>query len=271
MHTISYRNHRKIAVIDGSIGYTGGMNMGRENLDPGPHFRIWRDTRLRLEGSAALALQGVFGVDWSNATHESLLGREYFPTVPQDLDEARLAVQLCLSGPDSCWRAIHQQYFAMMLGARRRVRVQTPFFILDETVMEALKAVALAGVDVAVMISARGPGQYLPYWAANTFMAEAAEAGVEVLLYEDGYLHAKTVVVDGEVASVGSGNWDIRSFSINYELNALVYDPGVCAELETAFEADRAHCRRFDVDAYRRTPRFRRFRDSVARLVSPLM
>ncbi len=121
------------------------------------------------------------------------------------------------------------------------------------------------------MISAGGPGQYLPYWAANTFIAEAAEAGVEVLLYDRGYLHAKTVSIDGEVASVGSGNWDIRSFSINYELNALVYDLGLASALEAAFDADRAGCHRFDLEAYRQGSRLLRFRDSAARLVSPLM
>jgi cardiolipin synthase len=270
VHTISYRNHRKIAVIDGRIGHTGGLNIGAQHLDPGPRFDHWRDTHLRLEGASVLALQGVFAIDWTNATREHLLGPGYFPP-PAGFTDDRLPVQLCLSGPDSEWRAIRQQYFAMIVGARKRVRVQTPFFILDETVMEALKAAALAGVDVSVMIPVNGPGQYLPYWAANTFKAEAAEAGVEVLLYEGGFLHAKTVSVDGEIASIGSGNWDIRSFSINYELNALIYDSRLAGALEAAFDADRRNCRVFDVEAYRATPVWRRFRDSAARLISPLM
>ena len=271
VHTISYRNHRKIAVIDGRVGYTGGLNIGAEHVDPRPGFALWRDTHLRLEGAAVLALQGVFAVDWSNAARERLLDPGHFPPLPDGAWEPPLPVQLCLSGPDSEWRAVRQQYFAMIVGARARVRVQTPFFLLDDTVMEALKAAALAGIDVAVMVSARGPGQVLPYWAAHTFMAEAAGAGVEVLLYERGYLHAKTVSVDGKVASVGSGNWDIRSFSINYELNALVYDAGIAGALERAFDADRAGCRRFDPEGYRGAPRLRRLRDSAARLVSPLM
>lgn len=270
VHTISYRNHRKIVVVDGRIGYTGGLNIGDQHLDPGPRFDHWRDTHLRLEGASVLALQGVFGIDWSNATREQLLGPEYFPPL-SDPFGATLPVQLCLSGPDSEWQAVRQQYFAMIMGARKRVRVQTPFFLLDESVMEALRAAALAGVDVSVMISAGGPGQYLPYWAANTFKAEAAAAGVEVLLYEGGYLHAKTVTIDGEVASIGSGNWDIRSFSINYELNALVYDSRLAHALEAAFDADRINCRAFDLDAYRTYPRLRRLRDSAARLISPLM
>lgn len=270
VHTISYRNHRKIVVVDGRVGYTGGLNIGDQHLEPGPRFSHWRDTHLRLEGASVLALQGVFAIDWSNATREQLLGPEYFPPLPDPSAET-VPVQLCLSGPDSEWQAVRQQYFAMIMGARRRVRVQTPFFLLDESVMEALRAAALAGVDVSVMISAGGPGQYVPYWAANTFKAEAAAAGVEVLLYEGGYLHAKTVTIDGEIASVGSGNWDIRSFSINYELNALVYDTRLARALEAAYDDDRASCSAFELDAYRASPRLRRLRDSAARLVSPLM
>ena len=165
-----------------------------------------------------------------------------------------LPVQLSLSGPDSDWRTIRQQYFGMITGATRRVRVQTPYFVLDESLSEAIKAAALSGVDVAIMVTDGGPDQRLVYWAAQTYLAEVAGAGAEVLLYRGGFLHAKTVVTDGEVASVGSGNWDIRSFSINYELNALVYDRGVAAGLERAFEADRAHCVRFDPDAYESPP-----------------
>lgn len=270
VHTISYRNHRKIVVVDGRVGYTGGLNIGDQHLDPGPRFDHWRDTHLRLEGASVLALQSVFAVDWSNATREQVLGQEHFPPLPDFLNEA-LPVQLCLSGPDSEWRAVRQQYFAMIMGARKRVRVQTPFFLLDESVMEALRTAALAGVDVSVMISASGPGQYLPYWAANTFKAEAAAAGVEVLLYERGYLHAKTVTIDGEIASIGSGNWDIRSFSINYELNALIYDAELARKLEADFDADRANCQAFDLGTYRTAPLWQRLRDSAARLVSPLM
>lgn len=271
LHAISYRNHRKIVVIDGRVGLTGGLNIGEEHLDPGEGYEVWRDTHLCLRGLAARALQRVFTTDWLNATGEALAAERYFPRPSDEEAEGDAPVQLCLSGPDSEWRAIRQQYNAMIVGARRRVRVQSPFFLLDETLSEALRGAALAGVDVAVMISRSGPGQFLPYWAAYTFYQEVAEAGVEVLLYEKGYLHAKTVVVDGEVASVGSGNWDMRSLYINYELNALVYDAGVAGALEAAFERDRAGCRRFDPAAYRAAPRARRLRDSAARLVSPLM
>jgi len=274
LHTISYRNHRKIAVIDGAIGYTGGLNIGREHIDPPSGFDRWRDTHLRVEGAAARALQAVFAVDWANATGERLLEPAHFPPLVAGADPGEtpgLLVQLCLSGPDSQWRAVRQQYFGMIVGARRRIRAQSPFFILDDTIAEALKTAALAGIDVAVMLSERGTDQHVPYWAANTYMAEVAEAGVKILLYRPGYLHAKTIVVDGEIASVGSANWDIRSFAINYELNALLYDRGLAAELEEAFERDRARCRPFDPAEYRARPLALRFRDSLARLASPLL
>lgn len=272
IHTISYRNHRKIAVIDGRIGYAGGLNIGGEHLDPGPPWTIWRDTSLRLTGMAVRSLQGVFAVDWANATGERLAGPAHFPAPEADAaHEGDLPVQLVVSGPDSEWRAVRQQYFGMITRARHSIRVQTPYFVLEESLAEALRTAAMAGVQVSVMVSRSGPHQRLPFWAAQTYFAQIATAGVEVLLYEGGFLHAKTVVVDGVVASVGSGNWDIRSFSINYELNAIVYDEGIAGQLEAAFERDRAHCARFDAEAYRAQPRLRRFRHSLARLVSPLL
>lgn len=149
--------------------------------------------------------------------------------------------------------------------------MQSPFFILDTSIAEALKAAALSGVDVRVMISERGTNQYVPYWAANTYMEEIAAAGATVLLYEPGYLHAKTVITDGCICSIGSANIDIRSFSINYELNAVIYDKDLSAELEADFLRDIADCREFSVRDYRNRHALVRFRDSVARLFSPLM
>ncbi|EPX86238.1 cardiolipin synthetase 2 [Rubellimicrobium thermophilum DSM 16684] len=272
VHTISYRNHRKIAVIDGRIGYTGGLNIGEEHLRPGGGWRAWRDTHLRLTGSAVRMLQAVFAVDWSNASGEPLLGPEHFPPLEEPARAScRQPVQLVVSGPDSEWRALRQQYFAMITAARHRVRIQTPYFILEDSLAEALKIAAMSGLDVSVMVADGGPDQRVVYWAAHTYLAEIASAGVEVLLHRGGFLHAKTVVTDGEVASVGSGNWDIRSFSINYELNAVIYDPAIAARIEAAYDRDRANCRRFDAERYRAGPPLPRFRDSLARLVSPLL
>lgn len=287
LHTLSYRNHRKIAVVDGRIGYTGGMNIGEEHLGGGPYAASWRDTQLRIEGEGAAVLQAVFLIDWYNATGEDLFAKDHFPllgkgTAPVEApgksggesgeEPAVVPVQILTSGPDSQFRAIRQLYFAMIVSAQDRVRLQTPYFIPDPTIAEALKAAALAGVSVEMMVSAKNDGPNpTPNWAGNTYMAEVAAAGVKVFLYERGYLHAKTLSVDGEVCSIGSANLDIRSFSINYELNAVLYDAGLARELEAAFERDLAGCSRFDAVAYAKRPVLHRFRDSAARLLSPLL
>lgn len=282
LHTISYRNHRKIAVIDGKVGYTGGMNIGQEHIDGGPTFDKWRDTQVRFEGEAAAVLQVVFLVDWYNATGENLFAADRFPSLNEPALHAKpsgpaeadgyVPVQILTSGPDSEWRAIRQLYFAMIMSAQHRVRLQTPFFILDPTIAEALRAAALAGVAVDVMVSDRGEGlNQTPYWAANTYLAEVVAAGARVHMYGGGYLHAKTLSIDGEVCSIGSANLDIRSFSINYELNAVIYDARLTQELETAFERDLGDCYAFEPDQYRKSPVLKRLRDSAARLLSPLL
>lgn len=144
LHTISYGNHRKITVIDGTIGFTGGMNIGREHLSGGKGFASWRDTQLRVVGEAAAVMQAIFMVDWSNAVKENLFGRAYFPPVAPELTEGDVPVQILTSGPDSQWSAIRQLYFAMITSAQRHVYIQSPYFILDSTIAEALAAAALA-------------------------------------------------------------------------------------------------------------------------------
>nr|WP_254368146.1 cardiolipin synthase [Paracoccus sp. Z118] len=284
LHTISYRNHRKIAVFDGLIGHTGGLNIGGEHIEPPKGFDLWRDTNIRVVGSAASLLQVVFAIDWHNATGEDLLTPQYFPPAPAEepdpapeqpsgvIDsEAGVPVQMSVSGPDSEWRAIRQLYFALITSARSHVYLQSPFFILDVSIAEALKAAALAGIDVRIMISERGTGQYIPYWAAHTYMEDIAASGAQVLLYRSGYLHAKILSIDGEIVSIGSANIDIRSFSINYELNAVIYDRDAAGQVEADFHRDIADCVEFTVEGYRARGRLLRFRDSVCRLLSPLM
>lgn len=271
LHTISYRNHRKITVIDGTIGYTGGMNIGKEHLSGGGGFGSWRDTQVRIEGEGATMLQAVFMVDWYNAVRENLFSAAYFPSQAPEVAEGDVPVQILVSGPDSEWAAIRQLYFAMITTAQRRVFLQSPYFILDASIAEALRAAALGGVEVKVMLTARASGDPVPGWAGNTFIMDVLGAGVRVFLYEKGYLHAKTISVDSEICSIGSANIDIRSFSINYELNAVLYSRAHAAKLEADFERDLAHCREFHPAEYRSRGATVRFRDSVARLLSPLL
>jgi cardiolipin synthase len=272
LHTISYRNHRKITVIDGEIGYTGGMNIGKEHVDGGKDYDSWRDTQVRIVGDGAAVLQAVFMVDWYNAVRENLFSRAYFGMGPTASADGGVPVQILASGPDSQWAAIRQLYFFMIVGAQQCVFLQSPYFVLDATVAEALKSAALSGVDVKVMLNADAAGEdRLPAWAANTYIVDVMQAGVRVFLYNKGYLHAKTISIDSAICSIGSANIDIRSFSINYELNAVLYSERHAKQLERDFERDLAYCTEFDTTEYMQNNAALRFRDSVARLFSPLL
>ncbi|MFN8492812.1 MAG: cardiolipin synthase [Caldilineaceae bacterium] len=270
LHTIGYRNHRKIVVIDGNIGYMGGINMSQEHLDGGKFFGNWRDTHLRIEGEATRVLQGIFITSWYNTTAERLNADEYFP-VPTPYAQDDIPIQLTTSGPDSQWAAIRQLYFLMITSAEKHLYIQSPFFIPDDSIAEALKAAALAGIDVRIMCTPRGKVYQLPYWAANTYFAEMAEAGVRIYLYQKGYFHPKTVNVDSVVCSVGTANMDIRSFSINYEVNAVIYDEAIARQLEEDFIHDIKDCVPFNLKAYEKRRVWLRLRDSIARLFSPLL
>lgn len=270
LHTISYRNHRKIVVIDGFIGYTGGLNIGEEHLTGGEYFSFWRDTHVRIEGEASMVLQGIFMTSWFNTTHEQLPRTSLFPELYSTPDDY-LPIQITTSGPDSQWEAIRQLYFLMIMAAEKHLYIQSPFFIPDASIAEALKAAALSGVDVRVMCAPRGTAYTLPYWAANTYFASIVEAGVRFFLYQKGYFHAKTVSIDSVVCSVGTANMDIRSFNINYEVNTIIYDAAIARQLEADFEADFEDCVEFTLEAYEQRPMAERLRDSVCRLFSPLL
>jgi cardiolipin synthase A/B len=269
LHTINYRNHRKIAVIDGRIGYTGGMNMGQEQLDGAGPYKAWRDTHLRIKGRAVAVLQAIFITSWYNTTGERIADSSYFDT--KDLPEANMPLQIVISGPDTRWNAIQQLYFYMILAAEDHVYIQSPFFIPDPSIAEALKAAALSGVDVKVMCAPRDTENPIPNWAANTYFLEMARAGVKVYLYQPGYLHSKTISIDSTICSIGSANMDMRSFNTNYEINTVIYDHAKTEELEAAFHSDLMGCTAFDAREYRKRPILLKLRDSLARLFSPLL
>ena len=267
LHTVNYRSHRKIAVIDGRIGYVGGLNLDKEQLHP-PKFDTWRDTHLRMVGEAAWGLQASFIISWFNTTGQKVTGKKYFPPV-----ETRnfMPVQIIQSGPDSQWKAIRQLYFQMIMSAEEKLYLQSPFFIPDESIMEALKAAALSGVDVKLMFTPRGSTYQVPYRAAHTYYKDVVEAGEKVYLYEAGYFHPKTVNVDNAVISIGTANMDIRSFSLNYEACAVVYDEEKAKQLEAQFIEDMKHCKQWTVEQYQDSSSWQRLGDSVFRLTSPIL
>jgi cardiolipin synthase len=270
LHTVNYRSHRKIAVIDGRIGYLGGLNLDKDQLDGGQYFDSWRDTHLRMVGEAATALQASFAISWFNTTGQKLTDAVYFPPMIEEVDTF-LPVQITQSGPDSQWAALRQLYAFMMVSADEKVYLQSPFFIPDESIMEALKAAALSGIEVKMMLTPSGTTYTVPYWAANTYFKEAAEAGVKIYLYQDGYFHPKTLNIDAKICTIGTANMDIRSFSLNYEANAVIYDEEKAQELEQDFMQDLEHCAEWTLEEYMSRSLFSRLRDSLSRLASPLL
>lgn len=268
LHTISYRNHRKLVIIDGAVGYTGGLNLTEKHLSGPDGFTGWRDTHVRVTGDVVSMLQWTFAVQWFNTTGELLVDQELYPrgTVPGDVP-----IQVVNSGPDSQYRVIRQLYLGMISMAQDHVYIQSPFCILDDSVLQVLCAAAMSGVRVWVMIAPRGGEGPLAYRAGMTYARDLARAGVRVLLYEGAYFHPKTIAVDSVMCSIGSANMDIRSFTINYETNLVIYDRDVTRQLESAFLADIRQCQPFSADAYQRLPPYKRLGDSLMRLFSPLL
>jgi cardiolipin synthase len=270
LHTANYRSHRKIAVIDGRIGYMGGMNLDKEQMPGNNRLGAWRDTHLRIEGEAVLALQASFAVSWFNATKERLGDPSYFPKV-QTEDLPFTPIQITPGGPDSQWKAMEQLYFFMIMNASSKVQIQSPFFIPDESLLEAIKAAALSGVEVEIMCSMHGTNLELPHRAAYTYYADVVRAGARIYLYREGYLHCKTINIDSQVCAIGTANFDIRSFYLNYEMMAVIYDEQKAKELSADFQNDIQNCDLFSLEDYQNAPLWRRLLDAVLRLTSPVL
>ncbi|MFZ5564830.1 MAG: cardiolipin synthase [Thermodesulfobacteriota bacterium] len=266
IHTLNYRNHRKMVIIDGATGYLGGMNMGQEYVDGGSRFPVWRDTHIRIQGEAVAVLEEVFAVSWLNTTGETIDVKAFAPRPPDTITH----IQITTSGPDSQWHSIKQVYFLLISSAESSVFIQTPYFIPDASILMALKTAALSGIDVRVMLTGM-LDKRVPYWAALTYIEELLMAGVRFYYYTEGFMHAKTIVVDSHCCSVGTANLDIRSFELNYEINALIYDENVAKVFEAMFMKDLASAREFTMAEYGRMHRIKKLRNSLARLFAPLL
>ncbi|MDO4719592.1 MAG: cardiolipin synthase [Peptostreptococcaceae bacterium] len=263
----NYRNHRKICVIDGKIGYLGGLNIGDEYIHKNKKFGFWRDTHLRLEGETVYMLQSVFLVDYYLGLGTKLIDENLFPPLESHNE---VLLQIASSGPDMLYESIYNAYFSCISRAKETVYIQTPYFIPDEAMMMALKTAIMSGVDVRLMFPSF-PDHKVVYRASLSYIEEILALGARVFLYEKGFIHSKTILVDGEVASVGTANMDIRSFMINFEINAFIYDDGIIHELYEIFREDMQNCREMDYEVFRKRGIGSRFIESFARLFSPLL
>lgn len=264
---INYRNHRKLAIIDGQIGYIGGFNIGDEYLGKNKKFGYWRDTHLRIRGDAVRNMQTRFILDWNQASrHHIMYEDRYYDAKPA----GDVGIQIVSSGPDSDWEQIKNGYIKMILSAKEYVYIQTPYFIPDESLRDALRIAALSGVDVKIMIPNK-PDHPFVYWATLSYVGDLLNAGAEVYIYQNGFLHAKTIVVDGKIASVGTANIDVRSFRLNFEVNAFLYDIPLAQRLLEAFEKDITQSTQMTKQLYAKRSLGIRFKESISRLLSPVL
>ena len=265
---LNYRNHRKLVVIDNSIGYIGGFNIAREYLGLKEKFGYWRDTHVKIRGGAVRDINARFILDWRFASKENL---DFSSIFHEELDTAGTSgIQIVTSGPDSEKQEVKRAYMKMIVSAKKNIYLQTPYFVPDASIIESLKVAALSGIDVRVMIPCM-PDHIFVYWATYSYVGELIRSGVKVYIYDNGFLHAKTLVVDSQVASVGSANFDKRSFSLNFESNAIIYDKGIACKMESAFENDITLCHQLTQELYDQRSLIIRFKESIARLLTNIL
>ena len=268
---LNYREHRKLAIIDGKVGYIGGFNIGDQYLGKSPRFGNWRDTHMRVEGTAVLAMQTRFLMDW-NATTKGTAAQvdyadHYFPV---HYGHGATNIQVVSSGPDSDTEAIKLGYLKLINSSDHYINIQTPYLIPDDSVFEALCVSAASGVRVRIMIPCM-PDHAFVYRATQYYARALIENGVEVYQYNNGFLHAKTFVSDGEICSVGSANVDFRSFKLNFECNAFCYDRELATELAATFEDDLAECIRLTAEDFAKQSAWLKFKQYFSRLLSPIL
>ncbi len=265
---INYRNHRKICIIDGREAYLGGFNIGNEYIGLSKKFGNWRDTHIKIKGSAISSLQWRFYLDWKFATKEKMMVCQSY--LHEETPNSNVGIQIVSSGPDSKWPNIKDGYMKMISNAREKIYIETPYFIPDDSILEALRIAGLSGLDVRVMMPNK-PDHPFVYWASLSYIGELLEAGVKFYHYEDGFLHSKVIIVDDFISTVGTANLDIRSFILNFEVNAFIYDDIVNAKLTEKFISDIDLCREITLEDYNKRSRIVKIRESVSRLLSPIL
>lgn len=263
---INWRNHRKICVIDGEIGYIGGMNIADRYIKGLPQG-IWRDTHIRVTGPAVASLQYAFAYDW-NFMGQPVLDERVTP--PADISSEAAGMQMMTSGPMNQWSNIAFLLFKAIANAKRLIYIQTPYFLPTDSLLKALQGAALSNVDVRIMIPSRSDSAILRY-ASFSYISECLRAGIRIYLYEAGMLHSKTIVVDDEFCSVGSTNFDFRSFEHNFECNMFIYSADVNAHMREIFLDDLRECTRVNAATWRRRSLGQKIKESIVRLMSPVL
>ncbi|MDV5105253.1 cardiolipin synthase [Clostridium perfringens] len=273
---INYRNHRKIVVIDGQVGFLGGINIGDEYLGRNKNFGYWRDTHIMIKGDFVLALQAVFLDDFitiekANNSY-TFYDKEFDKYFPENIvAKERVLMQLVKSGPDSTFPAIMQSVLKMIMTARENIYITTPYFVPPSSIIEALRIASLSGVDVKIIFPEKSD-HFMVNKASKSYLAELMDCGIEVYFYDkSSFIHSKTMTIDGKICTLGTTNMDIRSFELNYEINTVIYDKEITCKLDALFFEDLLKCRHFKIEEYEKSTKFDKFIEGFARIFSSLL
>ena len=266
---VNYRNHRKIVVIDGDVGFMGGLNVGDEYLSRSKTYGFWRDTHMLVRGEAVRTMQIIFLQDWMHTTGEKILEQDYL-TPQLHFMTGDGAVQIIASGPDNERRALKNIFFSMITSAEKSVWIASPYFIPDEDILTAIRVAAISGLDVRLLFPAK-PDKWIPFLASHPYFPALLEAGVKIYEYEKGFIHSKLLIVDGEIATIGTANMDMRSFHLNFEVNALLLQTESVTRIVADFERDLLSTTQIVHETFMNKRMVVRILESAARLMSPLL
>lgn len=265
---LNFRNHRKLVAIDDAIAYIGGYNIAKEYMGMKKKFGFWRDTHIRIEGGAVQDINCRFLMDWRASSNEDVHVADVFFPPLQPYGKA--GMQIVSTGPDSEHEQIKRAFLKMITSATRRIYIQTPYFVPDDPILESLKMAAQSGVDVRIMIPCK-PDHIFVYWATYSYCGDIIRNGGRVFIYDDGFLHSKTMSVDGEAGTVGSTNFDRRSFKLNFECNAFIYDVEETMKMDRVFERDLGHCHELTPELYANRSTWIKIKEPIARLLSDVL
>ena len=263
---VNYRNHRKIVVIDGKVGFVGGMNIADRYIQ-GVKFGIWRDSHIKIEGKAVAGLQTSFLIDWYSSRKEFLASDIYYPILENKGDNI---MQLVTSGPVGRYKDIHLGILQAISNAKESVYIQTPYFIPTDSLLQAIQMAAMRGVDVRLMLPRHSDTTFV-HIATMSFLKEVLDAKVDVYFFEAGFLHSKLMIIDSSLTITGSANMDIRSFEHNFEIDAFIYNEETCRKAQEIFFEDMERSTLLLAEEWDKRPRFSKFKESVMRLFSPLL
>ncbi|MCP1182688.1 cardiolipin synthase [Paenibacillus sp. 1781tsa1] len=267
---VNYRNHRKIVVVDGQVGFVGGINVGDDYLGQYPEVGFWRDTHVQIEGDAVYFLQSTFLNDWKLAAGERITEPQLAELFPPHICSGEERIQILASGPDQDWDAIQEMCFGAISVACDRIYITTPYFIPDPALYEALKTAAVSGVDVRIIIPYQSDS-VLVHLASLSYVEELLRAGVQFFQYRKGFVHAKVMIVDELLATVGTANMDMRSFFCNFELTAVLFESSAIHRLITDFERDLGECSQIDGKVFQKRSRGQKGAEMLSRMLSPLL